>query len=128
MARDAILSVMKDPVGVASSHDHRGKMPLPHPRTIGTGLGLPRCRAETRGLSPLPVHHGRPACNLSVYRSAPGTCREVRREDAPERSIIDIYQIISAGYQFSPVMTRAVAYILKSHTRICVGLWYLAGR
>jgi hypothetical protein len=29
MARDAILSVMKDPVGVASSHDHRGKMPLP---------------------------------------------------------------------------------------------------
>jgi hypothetical protein len=29
VARDAILSVMKAPVGVASSHDHRGKMPLP---------------------------------------------------------------------------------------------------
>jgi hypothetical protein len=29
VARDAILLVMKAPVGVASSHDHRGKMPLP---------------------------------------------------------------------------------------------------
>jgi hypothetical protein len=29
VARDAILSVMKTRVGVASSHDHRGKMPLP---------------------------------------------------------------------------------------------------
>jgi len=29
VARDAILSAMKAPVGVASSHDHRGKMPLP---------------------------------------------------------------------------------------------------
>jgi len=29
VARDAILSAMKAPVGVAYSHDHRGKMPLP---------------------------------------------------------------------------------------------------
>jgi hypothetical protein len=33
MARDAILSVMKVPVGVASSHDDRGKMPLPQKKT-----------------------------------------------------------------------------------------------
>jgi hypothetical protein len=34
VARDAILSVMRDSVGVASSHDHRGKMPLPQRKEL----------------------------------------------------------------------------------------------
>ena len=33
VAHGAILSAMKVPVGVASSHDHRGKMPLPQEKT-----------------------------------------------------------------------------------------------
>jgi hypothetical protein len=59
VAYDAILSVMKTPVGVAPSHDHRGKMPLPQKKLNFIGKPTSALRFINSNMSGLLIKHFR---------------------------------------------------------------------